>query len=198
MLQWAALIGFFKEKGGPYGVAVAVISALTYLAYIDIPEVKLGIVAGALVTLAVVYFVARNTRLQSESGAAFIYVQFGNQEPIELKEGHPVAYELSANNAVKIGEFTGKDRLGNPVTVESPTLTLSTEGICEIRETSDGSKYLVPLALGQVQLQLSADPIPGPEVGTVSGLLDITVVPGAAVTVEIQLGEVVPVDQIPE
>ena len=108
-----------------------------------------------------------------------------------------MAYELSANNGFKLEGFTGKDRLGNPVAIESPQLSLSAEGVCELRTLADGSQFIVPLALGDVQLQLKADPIPGPEVGEIFGHFDIKVVAGAAVAVEIIPGPQVPVGEIP-
>lgn len=199
MPSWLTLIiTFLRDKAGPYGVAVAVIGAVTYLATTDISDVKLGIVGAVGLGLAITYFLARNTHGNTGgAGAVTIFVQFGNQEPIELKEGLIMAYELSANNGFKLEGFTGKDRLGNPVVIESPQLTLSSEGICEIRTLADGSQFIIPVALGDVQLQLKADPIPGPDVGEIFGHFDIKVVTGAAVTVEIIPGAQVPVGDIP-
>lgn len=192
MPNWNSIVEFFKDKS-PYGIIFAILISINFLAYIGVSDVKLAIVGAVEIGIAAIYFAGRKTY---NTDNVDIYVQFGNQEPIKLEE-NIMAYELSANNGFKLEGFTGKDRLGNLIPIEAPELSLSSEGICELRTLTDGSKWIIPVALGDVQLQLKADPIPGPEVGEIFGHFDIKVVTGAAVTVDIIPGPQVPVADIP-
>ena len=182
MLWLTPIIGFLKEKGGTYGIAIAVLGSMTYLAYIGIPDIKLGIVAVVELGLAITYFVARNTREQSIQ-ATKIYLKFSEKEPIPLTEENPmsVVLELTADQQVVYEGFEAFDRTGAPVPVVAPVLSVVTEGAFEIIE-ADGVKKLRPAKQGLCQFKVGADAVPEEtgEAGEVFSYFEINVVPGKA------------------
>lgn len=192
MLWLTPIIGFLKEKGGTYGIAIAVLGSMTYLAYIGIPDIRLGIVAVVELGLAITYFVARNTRDQSIQ-ATSIYLKFGNNEPILITKEQPmsIVLELTADQQVTYEGFDAFDRTGAPVAVVAPVLSVVTEGAFEIIEV-DGVKKLRPAKQGLCQFKVGADPVPEEtgEAGEVFSYFEINVVPGKARTIVPKFGAV--------
>ena len=198
--MWLAFLGFLKEKGGPYGVAIAVLGSMTYLAVkiLGIPSVTpeaicvfaiIGVIEGAL---AITYFNSRNTREQS-TPTTNIYLKFGDKEPILITEDNhmSVVLELTADQQVTYLGFDAFDRTGGPVAVSAPVLEVVTEGAFEIIDV-DGVKKLRPAKQGLCQFKAGADPVPeqSGEPGEVFGYFEINVVPGKARTIVPKLGAI--------
>lgn len=192
--MWLTLLAFFKGNKGPYGVAMAAMFLVGYLTYIDIPDIKLGIVAAFAAAVAIAFFVARNTRPETtpQQGIDRLLVKFGDKEPIELTEDTmAIVLELTADQQVPFLGFEATDRTGGPVPVTNPVLEVVTEGAFEILEI-DGVKKLRPAKQGICQFKVGADPIPGEigEAGEIFGYFEINVTPGVAKTINPTFGEI--------
>lgn len=82
------------------------------------------------------------------------------------------------------------DAKGHPAPVDGiPTWTVVNESIASIVVSDDGmSAVLSATAPGQTQVGVHADARLGPDVLTIDGLLDVTVLPAEATTLEITAG----------
>lgn len=84
------------------------------------------------------------------------------------------------------------DAAGNAAPVDAaPAWSSSNPSLISIAPAADGlSAELCPTGqLGPVQISVSADALLGPEVRTLTGLLDVQVVGGEAVAISIAAGE---------
>lgn len=201
--MFPVVIGFLKQKAGPYGVAIAVVGSMTYfgIKILTAPVITnqlvmiFAIIGAVELGLAITYFVARNTREQSIQ-ATSIYLKFGDNEPILITEDSlmSVVKELTADDQVPFLGFEAFDRTGGPVPVTNPVLEVVTEGAFVIIE-ENGVKKLRPAKQGICQFKLGADPVPEQtgEPGEVFGYFEMNVTPGVARTVQPLLGAVEPI-----
>jgi len=196
MWPWLTpVLGFFSSKKGPYGVALAAFVLIGYLAYIDIPTVKLVIVAGFAAAVTIVYFL-KNKEQTTDSGGTKIYLKFGNKEPILITEEGPmsVVLELTADQQVVYEGFDAFDRNGELITtpLTNPVLSVVTEGAFAIVDRPEGGQALRPLKSGLCQFKVGADPIPeeGGEAGEIFGYFEINALVGKAVTVAPKFGAI--------
>lgn len=84
------------------------------------------------------------------------------------------------------------DKKGNPAQVEGiPVWTTSDANIASVTPAADGLSAVVKAAagLGDVQISVAADADLGPGVTTLTGTLDVSVVAGAAVTLNVAAGQ---------
>lgn len=86
------------------------------------------------------------------------------------------------------------DAAGNPAPVDGAPVWASSDTRLTVTPTEDGlSAVLTPRGdLGAVQVSVSADALLGPEVRTLTGLLDVQIVGGEAVALSIATGELRP------
>jgi hypothetical protein len=84
------------------------------------------------------------------------------------------------------------DRKGKPAEVESIVFTSSDETVATVtQDTADPRKALLKAVnTGTAQINVTADPKLGDEVGAITGTLDVTVVAAEAVSLSIGTGTV--------
>ena len=82
------------------------------------------------------------------------------------------------------------DAKGHPAPVDGiPTWTVVNEAVASIAVSPDGmTAILTATAPGQTQVGVHADARLGPDVLTIDGLLDLTVLPAEAATIQITAG----------
>ena len=104
-------------------------------------------------------------------------------------------YNLKDTDQVGLS-FAAVDAFGNPTTVESATWTSSDDTVVTVTvDPADFTKAVMAAVgpIGTAQITLSADARFGPDVNTLTGLLDVTVIAGEAVSLVISPGEATPV-----
>lgn len=102
---------------------------------------------------------------------------------------------VSLRNDMKLPvSLAPADKFGNPAPVEGVTFESSDTSLATVNVSPDGlSAEVVPVGpVGTLQLKVTADPKIGPEVGVLTGLLDIEILAGEAVTLTINPGAPVP------
>ena len=107
-----------------------------------------------------------------------------------IKGHHKMALTLSVIQQVTLS-ITPVDAKGNPAPVDGvPMWSLSVPDVATLTPAADGlSATLVAMTLGHEQVTVSADARFGPEVVTISGVLEVDVVTAEAVSLGIIAGE---------
>ena len=82
------------------------------------------------------------------------------------------------------------DAKGNPAPVDGiPAWSVANPEVASLAVSDDGlSAVLTATAPGSTQVSVQADARLGPDVNTITGLLDVTVTPAEAVTIQITTG----------
>lgn len=88
--------------------------------------------------------------------------------------------------------IVGKDSEGNPAPVENPVFSVSDPSVGELTDFSEDGQSCTLLAgtPGSGQVNFSADGIIGEGESPLNGVLDVTILPGDAVLLELNTGAV--------
>ena len=102
-------------------------------------------------------------------------------------------YSLSADYKVTVTIPSGVDRFGKETPIESIVFSVDKPEIIGIEEITETSCTLVPLGIGTCQFKVEADAHIGEGVKSIVGLVDLEVIAGEAVTLNIVFGTPVPI-----
>lgn len=97
--------------------------------------------------------------------------------------------------------ITPRDARGNPAPVDGiPVWEISDPSLASLVPSADGlSAYITALGgVGHAQVKVSADARMGPDVRTITGILELELVPAEAITLGITAGEPFEIADLPD